>query len=74
LIKAKNDAKIFELAKMVEEAKILSIPLTGMDALTKSWYMMIRDRIGKEMMSSQEPLVVPSVMEEPEVELVPPAI
>jgi hypothetical protein len=26
LIKAKNDAKIFELTKMVEEAKILSMP------------------------------------------------
>jgi hypothetical protein len=37
LIKAKNDAKTFELAKMVEEAKILAMPLTGMDALTKSW-------------------------------------
>jgi hypothetical protein len=30
-----------------------------MDALTKSWYIMIRDRIRKEMMSAQEPLVVP---------------
>jgi hypothetical protein len=59
LIQTKNDAKSFELAKMVEEMKILSMPLTCMDALTKSWYMMIRDRIRKEMMSAQEPLVVP---------------
>jgi hypothetical protein len=31
LIKVKNDAKSFELTKMVEEAKILSMPLEGMD-------------------------------------------
>jgi hypothetical protein len=36
-VKAKNDAKSFELTKMVEEAKILSVPLEGMDPLTKSW-------------------------------------
>jgi hypothetical protein len=52
LIKAKNDAKSFQLTNMVEEAKITSIPLKGMDALTKSWYMMIHDRIGKELMST----------------------
>jgi hypothetical protein len=75
LIKAKNDAQSFELAKMVEEAKILSMPLTGMDAWIKSWYMMIRDRIGKEMMTAQEPPMVPPLMEEPKVEeVVSPAI
>jgi hypothetical protein len=58
LIKAKNDAKSFELTKMVEEAKILSMPLAGMDPLTKSWYMMIRDRIGKELMSAHKLPVV----------------
>jgi hypothetical protein len=34
LIKAKNNEKSFELTKMVEEAKILSMPLEGMDPLT----------------------------------------
>jgi hypothetical protein len=29
-----------------------------MDPLTKSWYMMIRDRIDKELMSAHELLVV----------------
>jgi hypothetical protein len=48
LNKAENDAKSFELKKMVEEAKILSMPLVGMSPLTKSWYMMIRDQIDKE--------------------------
>jgi hypothetical protein len=57
LIKAKNDAKSFELTKMVEEAKILSMPLEGMDPLTNTWYMMIRDRIAKELMSAHEPVV-----------------
>jgi hypothetical protein len=56
LIKAKNDAKSFELTKMVEEAKILSMLLEGMDPLTKTWYMMIRDRIAKELMSAHDPL------------------
>jgi hypothetical protein len=71
LIKAKNDAKSFELTKMVEEAKILSMPLEGMDPLTKSWYMMIRHQIGKELMSAHEPPVVPPEVEEPpEVEVV----
>jgi hypothetical protein len=36
LVKANNDAKSVELTKMVEEAKILSMPLAGMDPLTKS--------------------------------------
>jgi hypothetical protein len=62
LIKAKNDAKSFELTKMVEEAKILSLPLEGMDPLTKTWYMMIHDCIAKEMMSAHE-----SAMEEPPI-------
>jgi hypothetical protein len=75
LVKAKNGAKSFELTKMVEEAKIWSMPLEGMYPLTKSWYMMIRDCIGKEMMSAHEPAVVQSEVEEspmvqPEVELV----
>jgi hypothetical protein len=61
-------AKTFDLAKMVEEVKILAISLTDMDALTKSWYMMIRDRIGKEVMSTQEPPVVPPMREEPQAE------
>jgi hypothetical protein len=52
LIKAKNDAKSFGLTKMVEEAKILSMSLEGMDPLTKTWYMIIRDRIMKELMSA----------------------
>jgi hypothetical protein len=51
LIKAKNDARSFELTKMADEAKILSMPLEGMDPLTKTWYMMIHDRIAKELMS-----------------------
>jgi hypothetical protein len=72
LIKAKNDAKSFELTKMVEEAKILSMPLEGMDPLTKTWYMMICDRIAKELMSAHKPAVV-----QPEVEellVVPPVL
>jgi hypothetical protein len=64
LIKANNDAKSFELTKMVEEAKILSMPLAGMDPLTKSWYMMIHDQIGKEFMSAHESSVVQSDVEE----------
>jgi hypothetical protein len=36
LIKAKNDTKSFEMKKMLEEEKILSMPLASMDALTKS--------------------------------------
>jgi hypothetical protein len=62
LIKAKSDTKSFELTKMVEEAKILLMPLEGMDPLTKSWYIMIRDRIDKELMSAHElPVVQPKV-------------
>jgi hypothetical protein len=68
LIKAKNDAKSFELTKMVEEAKILSMPLEGMDPLTKTWYMMIRDRIAKELMSAHEPAVEEPRVVQPEVE------
>jgi hypothetical protein len=67
LIKAKNDAKSFELTKMVEEAKILSMPLEAMDPLTKTWYMMIRDRIAKELMSAHEPAVEEPAVEEPPV-------
>jgi parvulin-like peptidyl-prolyl isomerase len=37
LIKAKNYAKSFELTKMVEESKILSMLLEGMDPLSTSW-------------------------------------
>jgi hypothetical protein len=71
LIKAKNDAKSFELTKMVEEAKILSMPLDGMDPLTQTWYMMIRDRITKELMSAHKPTVVqPEVEKSPVVEVV----
>jgi hypothetical protein len=58
MIKEKNDAKSFEFTKMVEEAKILSMPLEGMDPLTKSWYRMIRDWISKELMSSHKAPVV----------------
>jgi hypothetical protein len=58
LIKARNDGKSFELTKMVEKAKILSMPLEGIDPLTKTWYMMICDRIAKELMSAHEPAVV----------------
>jgi hypothetical protein len=57
---------------MVEEAKILSMPLAGMDPLTKSWYMMIHDRIGKELMSAHEPPVVQPRVEQPPV--VPPEV
>jgi hypothetical protein len=75
LIKAKNDGKTFELTKMVEDAKILLMPLEGMDPLTKSWYMMIYDQIGKELMSAHEPAAVQPEVEEslvvpPEVEVV----
>jgi hypothetical protein len=67
LIKAKNDAKSFELTKMVEEAKILLMPLEGMDPLTKTWYMMIRNRITKELKSAHELAVVQPEVEEPPV-------
>jgi hypothetical protein len=72
LIKTKNDAKSFELTKMVEEAKILSMSLEGMDPLTKIWYMMIRDCIAKELISAHEPAVVQPEVEEPLV--VPPVV
>jgi hypothetical protein len=52
------------MRKMVEEAKILSMPLEGMDPLTKTWYMMIRDRIAKKLMSVHEPAVVLPEVEE----------
>jgi hypothetical protein len=77
LIKAKNDAKSFELTKMVEEAKILLMPLEGMDPLTKTWYMMIRDRIAKDLMSAHEPAVEEPRVMQPEVEeppVVPPVV
>jgi hypothetical protein len=70
LIKAKNDAKSFELSKMMEEAKVLSMPLADMDPLTKLWYMMICDRINKELMSFHEPPVVQPEVEE--LSVVPP--
>jgi hypothetical protein len=70
LIKAKNDAKSFELTKMVEEAKILSMPLEGLDPLTKTWYMMIHDRITKELMSAHEPAVEEPAVVPPGVEVV----
>jgi hypothetical protein len=72
LIKAKNDEKSFELTKMVEDVKILLMPLEGMDPLTKSWYMMIRDRIGKELMNAHEPAAMQSEVEESSV--VPPEV
>jgi hypothetical protein len=77
LIKAKNDAKSFELTKMVEEAKILSMPLQGMDPLTKTWYEMICDRIAKELMSAHEPVVEEPRVVQLEVEeppMVPPGV
>jgi hypothetical protein len=77
LIKAKNDAKSFELTKMVEEAKILSMPLEGMDPLTKTWYMMIRDRIAKDLMSAHEPAVEEPRVVQPELKeppVVPPVV
>jgi hypothetical protein len=77
LIKVKNDAKSFELTKMVEEAKILLMPLEGMDPLTKTWYMMIRDRIAKDLMSAHEPAVEEPRVMQPEVEeppVVPPMV
>jgi hypothetical protein len=77
LIKAKNDAKSFDLTKMVEEAKILSMPLEGMDPLTKTWYMMIPDCIMKDMMSAHEPAVEEPPVVQPEVEeppVVPPGV
>jgi hypothetical protein len=57
---------------MVEEAKILLMPLEGMDPLTKTWYMMMCDRITKELMSAHEPTVVQPEVEEPPV--VPPVV
>jgi hypothetical protein len=77
LIKAKNDAKSFELTKMVEEAKILSMPLEDMDPLTKTWYMIIRDRIAKDLMSAHEPVMEEPRVVQPEVEepsVVPPVV
>jgi hypothetical protein len=77
LIKAKNDAKSFELTKMVEEAKIVSMPLEGMDPLTKTWYMIILDRIAKELMSAHVPPVEELPVVQPEVEeptVVPPMV
>jgi hypothetical protein len=62
LVKAKNDAKSFELTKTVEESKILSMPLEGMDPLTKTRYVMIRDCIAKELMSAHEPAVKESLV------------
>jgi hypothetical protein len=42
--------------------------LEGMNPLTKTWYMMIRDRLAKELMSAHEPAVVqPEVEESPVV-------
>jgi hypothetical protein len=41
------------------------MPLAGMDALTKSWYMMIHDWIGNELMSANETPVVQPEVEEP---------
>jgi hypothetical protein len=67
LIKDKNDAKSFELTKMVEEAKILSMPLEGMDPLTKTWYMMIRGCIAKELKRAHKLAVGQPEVEEPPV-------
>jgi hypothetical protein len=53
---------------MVEETKILSMPLEGMDPLTKTWYMMIRDHIAKELMSAHEPAMEEPRVVQPEVE------
>jgi hypothetical protein len=77
LIKAKNDAKSFELTKMVEEAKILSMPLEGIDPLTKTWYIMIHDRITKELMSAHKSAVEEPWVVQPDVEelsVVPPGM
>jgi hypothetical protein len=62
---------------MVEETKILSMPLEGMDLLTKTWYMMIRDHIAKDLMSAHEPAVEEPRVVQPEVEeppVVPPVV
>ena len=50
MLKAMNEASHFALAKMKEEAKILTSKLDEMDPLARAWHEMYRERISKEVM------------------------
>jgi hypothetical protein len=65
MLKAMNESTNVALAKIKEEAKILQEDMSTMDPLARAWYMMYRDRIGKELMSTQA--ATAPAMEEPPV-------
>jgi hypothetical protein len=61
---------------MKEKAKILQADMSIMDPLARTWYMMYRERIGKEILATQAAAVpmptspvheVPPVMDEGDV-------
>ena len=52
MLKAMNEASHFALAKMKEEAKILTAKLEEMDPLARAWHEMYRARISKEVMAA----------------------
>jgi hypothetical protein len=76
MIKAMNESTNVALAKIKEEAKILQVDMSILDLLARAWYMMYRERIGKEVLAAQAATVpmptapvheVPPVMDEADV-------
>jgi hypothetical protein len=71
MIKATNEASHVALAKMMEEAKNLTVDLSAMDPLARAWYEMYCERISKEVMTASvasataTPAPTPVVMEVP---------
>jgi hypothetical protein len=67
ILKPMNESSNVALAKMEEEAKILTVDLSTMDPLAKAWYMMYHECINKEVITTQEapssmPTPIPSLM------------
>jgi hypothetical protein len=52
MIKAMNESTNVASAKM-KEAKILQADMSIMDPLARTWYMMYRERTGKEVLAAQ---------------------
>jgi hypothetical protein len=53
MIKAMNESTNVALAKMKEEEKILQADMSIIDPLARAWYMMYRERVGKEVFAAQ---------------------
>jgi hypothetical protein len=76
MIKEMNESTNVALSNRKEEAKILQADMSIMDPLARAWYMMYRERIGKEVLTAQEAAApvheVSPVMDEADVTGKPP--